>query len=469
MNRKAKELYEKLKAEGLTPQPDESILSELACDGSHQPSPSVRIDLSSGNGARFLDFDRSIYDFNDPSLLQDLVIALTSSNTNLTTIDELLERDKQREKDGFPRKINIGRMVKPGKGGTGSVVVVPTTVEEKLLHDATFRSENESDSGGSGDGEEGDIIGEQPVHDPNGDGYGAGQGEGGVHEVESNAYELGKILTERFELPNLVDKGRKRALARYTYDMTDRKRGVGQIVDKKATLKRILQTNLALGRVKDARAVDPEQLLVSPSDRIFRILSREKEYESQAMVFFLRDYSGSMAGKCTELVVAQHVMIYSWLTFQYDKRVESRFIVHDTEAKEVPDFYTYYNSRVAGGTQISSAYLLVNSIIEKEGLAEDYNIYVFYGGDGGDWDRTGEATLSAIEKSFSYVNRTGITVVKHSSEANSKTSLETYLDKSGLPNKHPNLLQVDIFTEDADQERLIEGIRKLIKENVAAS
>ena len=35
------------------------------------------------------------------------------------------------------------------------------------------------------------------------------------------------------------------------------------------------------------------------------------------MVFFVRDYSGSMSGKPTELVVTQHVLIYSWLLYQY--------------------------------------------------------------------------------------------------------------------------------------------------------
>ena len=83
------------------------------------------------------------------------------------------------------------------------------------------------------------------------------------------------------------------------------------------------------------------------------------------MVFFLRDYSGSMQGKPTELVVAQHVLIYSWLLYQYENRVESRFILHDTEAKEVKDFYTYYNSKVAGGTRVVSAFKLVNDIVEQ--------------------------------------------------------------------------------------------------------
>ena len=79
--------------------------------------------------------------------------------TNIGTIDDLLDWDKQREADGFPRKIRVGRMVKPGKGGKDKVVVVPTTVEEKLIHDLSFDPAMEEQAGGSGDGEEGDVIG----------------------------------------------------------------------------------------------------------------------------------------------------------------------------------------------------------------------------------------------------------------------------------------------------------------------
>ena len=111
------------------------------------------------------------------------------------------------------------------------------------------------------------------------------------------------------------------------------------------------------------------------------------------MIFFLRDYSGSMSGKPTEVVVSQHVMIYSWILYQYEGQVESRFILHDTEAKEVPDFYTYYNSRVAGGTKVASSFRLVNEIVAKESLAQDYNIYVFHGTDGDDWDSEGKESL----------------------------------------------------------------------------
>lgn len=384
----------------------------------------------------------------------------------MSSMDELLERDKQREKDGFPKKIRVGRLLKPGKTTSGSIIIVPSTVEEKFYHDTSLNYTNSGESGGTGDGEEGEVIGEQPVRQEQGEGNGAGDGQESSHEMESSAYDLGRILTEKFELPNLKDRGTRRSLSKYTYDITDKNRGFGQVLDKKATLKKVLETNFALGRIPDINTMDTTNLLVSPRDKIYRVLSREKDFESQALVFFVRDYSGSMEGKCTELVVAQHILIYSWLLYQYAKRVETRFILHDTSAKEVPDFYTYYNSRVAGGTQVGAAYKLVNDIVEKENLAQEYNIYVFQGTDGDDWDTTGEKTLPELKKVLSYASRVGISIVQHTYAVNEKTEVQAYLENSNMLHEYSDLLRMDTFSEEADEGRLIEGIRKLISHEV---
>jgi uncharacterized sporulation protein YeaH/YhbH (DUF444 family) len=381
--------------------------------------------------------------------------------TDIGSIDDLLEWDKQREKDGFPRKIRVGRMVKPGKGDKDKVVVVPTTVEEKFIHDLSFDPTQEEQSGGTGEGEEGEIIGEEPVRGDAGAG-GAGEGEMGPHEMESSAYDLGRLLTEQFELPNLKEKGKKRALARYTYDLTDKNRGFGQVLDKKASLRKILETNTGLGNISDWNDIDPTRLLVSPTDMIYRILSREIDYESQALVFFIRDYSGSMNGLPTEVVVSQHVLIYSWLLYQYARQVESRFILHDTEATEVPDFYTYYNSKVAGGTKVVSAYRLVNKIVDHENLAQDYNIYIFQGTDGEDWDTEGKETVPELKKMLTYANRMGITITHENSGAGKKTVVEKYVLDSKLLDEKPDLLRLDVVQVNADETRLIEGIKKLI-------
>jgi len=383
------------------------------------------------------------------------------------SIEELLRRDQQRVKDGFPRKIQIGRMIKPDKSGQNSIVVVPTTVEEKFMHDPNSDPQQEDQMGGTGEGEEGEVIGEQPVRPQEGGaGEGSGEGGSGSHEVESNAYELGKALTEQFSLPNLRDKGTKRSLTKYTWDITDTCRGFGQVLDKKATLKNVIATNIALGKIDPNKPIDPQQLLIGPRDKMYRILSQEKEYESQALVFFLRDYSSSMTGKCTELVVAQHVMIYSWLLYQYSGRVETKFVVHDTEAREVPDFYSYYNSKVAGGTQVAAAYKFVNEAIETNNYAQDYNIYVFQGTDGDDWDTSGERTVPELKRLLQSVARIGITIAAHSYTAGRKTEVQKYLEHSELLKTHQDLLRLDVIEETADESRLLEGIKKLIAQEV---
>jgi hypothetical protein len=454
-----KELYKALKARGLTAEREAKILAELRGEASHRPLDQAP------PAATFPAAALEPYACNDLTGLLAMSAPLGSYTTHIRSIDELLERDKQREKDGFPRKIRVGRLIRPGKGGKEKVVVIPTTVEEKLLHDRTARPEGDGGggSGGSGEGEEGEVIGEQPVRAPDQPGSGgAGQGEGGTHEVESSAYDLGRILTEKFELPNLKEKGKKRSLTRYTWELTDKNRGFGQVLDKKATLRRILETNIGLGNVPDFNDIDTTRFLIGPADRVYRVLSREKDYESQAMVFFLRDYSGSMAGKATELVVSQHVMIYSWLLYQYDRQVETRFLLHDTDASEVPDFYTYYNSKVAGGTKVAAAYRLVNQIVDKEQLARDYNIYVFHGTDGDDWDTDGAETLPELKTMLTYASRIGVTIAEHVSGGSQRSEVERYLRGSGLLEARPDLLRLDVMGEDAEEPRLIEGIKTLI-------
>lgn len=449
---------EELRARGLSPEREARIVAELATAGERHEPPRV---VAADHGP-FAGFSKSLYAWHDLMVLQDQVAPPSPYTMLAKSLDELLERDRQREQDGFPRKIQVGKLVKPGRGRTGKVVVVPTTVEEKLFHDPTLRPSGEGGaSGGTGDGEEGEVIGEQPVREEGQEaGSGPGQGEGENHELESSAYDLGKSLAEKFQLPNLKDKGKKRSFTRYTYDLTDKNRGFGQVLDKKATLRKIVETNIALGNLPDVADIDPTRFLIAPHDKIYRVLSREKDYEPQAMLFFLRDYSGSMAGKVTDLIVSQHVLIYSWLLYQYGGQAETRFILHDTEAKEVPDFYTYYNSRVAGGTQVSSAYQLVNEIVSRENLATDYNIYVFHGTDGDDWDEGGEKAIPELGKMLGYASRVGVTIATRGQDGT--TTVSRYLNGSGFLKDKAELIRLDVMQEDADEPRLIEGIRKLI-------
>jgi len=383
----------------------------------------------------------------------------------LKSLDELLKKDKEREKDGFPKKIKIGKFVKPTKGGDkNKIIIIPTVVEEKFIHDDRARSkdfldEEGRESSGSGEGNVGDVIYEKSIYeDDEGDENGVGSEEGGEHDIASDAYDLGKILTEKFELPNIKDKGKKKIFSRYVYDFTNMNRGSGQFLDKKATLKEIVKTNIGLENISSSN-ITPENLLFVPRDKVYKTLAKEKEYDSRALVFFMRDYSGSMMGGPASLIVSQHIMIYSWLIYQYKERVDLRFILHDMKAKEVPDFHTYYKTGSGGGTDIATGFKKINEIVRDERLSNDYNIYVFYGTDGEDGNKGGEETKKEIEQMFKYVNRIGVTII---AGKNSSSTMEEYIKTSDFLYKNQELIRFYKMEENSDEDEIIKCVKYLI-------
>ncbi len=403
-----------------------------------------------------------------------IYIPVSGIFSSLESFEDLLKRDEQREKDGFTKKIKIGKIL----AGPGKVIAVPYVEEEKLIHgefepkiDEEGKGGEEGEEGGEGgipghgEGEVGDVIGEQsPEGEGKGDGNEAGD-ETGEHGIEAEAFKIGQELSEKFQLPNLRDKGKKVPTNEYMYDLTDRHRGSGQLLDKKETLKSIVKTNFALGRL-DKDHIDISNLVVGPNDKVYRVLSREKIWKSQAIVFFLRDYSGSMQGEPTKAVVTQHLMLYAWLLVQYEKLVIPRFIVHDTEAKEVT-VNKYYRANVAGGTMIYSAFKLVNDIVQNEGLARDYNIYVFYGGDGEDFDNDGKHAVPEIKKVLNYANRVGACIVNYYGYYhNNGSTFEEYINKSGLLERKDSfrMCSMDIKSGVTD-EKNIEAIKALIAQD----
>ena len=135
MKSKLQNRYKELKEKGLTPEQEEKIQKELDYEGDH----GLPDDEYKSKGLATQD----IYAYHDLLDLQGMTAMRSTPNVSIRSIDELLERDNQREKDGFPRKINVGRLIKPGKGGKDKVVIVPSRVEEKFIHDPSFKSEEE--------------------------------------------------------------------------------------------------------------------------------------------------------------------------------------------------------------------------------------------------------------------------------------------------------------------------------------
>lgn len=388
----------------------------------------------------------------------------------IESFEELLKRDGQREDDGFPKKIKIGRIMV----GPGRVIMVPYVEEEKLIHgEFEPTGEHGEDIAGHGKGEVGDVIYKRPFGDGEGngddsdddsdgedDGSGPGHSES-EHGIETEAYQLGKELSEKFQLPNLKNKGKKMPTDEYTYDLTDRYRGTGQFLDKKQTLVSIVKSNISLGRF-DKDHIDITNLVVGPRDKVYRILSKERVWKSPAVIFFLRDYSGSMWGDKTKAVVDQHLMIYSWLLVQYEKLVIPRFIVHDAEAKEV-SVSDYFLKKSIGDTFIASGYERINEIVEGEELAKDYSIYVFQGTDGDDRDNSEAAP--EIEKILNYASRMGVCVIKSPNLKDKESVFEQYVKNGGFSNRKEVFRMHVMSSQDVTEEENVKAVKTLIAQD----
>ena len=100
---------------------------------------------------------------------------------------------------------------------------------------------------------------------------------------------------------------------------------------------------------------------------------------------------------------------------------------------------------MAGGTQVASAYRLVNKIVEEESLERDNNIYVFHGTDGDDWDTKGDKALPELKKMLRYASRVGITIAENGYGISGQTEVERYLRKSGLLDERNDVLRLDVI------------------------
>ncbi len=230
---------------------------------------------------------------------------------------------------------------------------------------------------GQGEGDVGDPIAQ-------GDGQqGQGQAgsEPGAHalEVDITLEELAQILGEELQLPNIQPKGKKNIVSEKDRYSGIRKTGPNSLRHFKRTYREALRRQIASGEYNPR---DPVVVPI-PDDMRYRSWKETMLPESNAVIIYMMDVSGSMGTEQKELVRITAFWIETWLRSQY-KEIDIRYIVHDAAAKEV-DQETFYHIREGGGTKISSAYKLCNRLIDERYPATEWNIYPFHFSDGDNW------------------------------------------------------------------------------------
>jgi sporulation protein YhbH len=245
------------------------------------------------------------------------------------------------------------------------------------IHIPHFRYSSKKTGGvGQGDGDVGTPIGRGDQEGA----AGAGDAPGDhILEVDISLEELAQMLGEELELPNIEAKGKKNITSEKDKYTGISHTGPESLRHFKRTYKQALKRHLI------SKTYNPDRPIIVPvrEDRRYRSWRVTVEPESNAVIIYMMDVSGSMGDEQKEIVRIESFWIDTWLHYQY-KNIETRYIIHDAVAREV-DQETFYHTRESGGTIISSAYKLANKIIDEFYNPSEWNIYLFHFSDGDNW------------------------------------------------------------------------------------
>jgi hypothetical protein len=236
-----------------------------------------------------------------------------------------------------------------------------------------FRYGDNNDAGvGQGDGKPGDKLGDE------GDGAGPGGTDPGNHilEVDISLDELADILGEELQLPRIKPKGKHNITSEKDRYSGIRQAGPESLRHFKRTFRRALRRQIMSG------VYDPNnpQIVFERADKVYRSWKTIKKPQSNAVIVYMMDVSGSMGDEQKELVRLEAFWIDAWLRRNYEG-VENRYIVHDVRAAEV-DRHTFFHLREDGGTKISSAFKCAQEVLERHYDPNEWNVYLFHFSDG---------------------------------------------------------------------------------------
>lgn len=296
------------------------------------------------------------------------------------SMGQKIERDHQRFRKLVRGKVksNLSKYIARGEmiGKKGKDLV---SIPLPQIDIPQFRFGSKGSGGvGQGPGQPGQPM--SPGQSQPGAGQAAGDQPGGhILEVDFTMEEMAGILGEELALPRIEPRGKKNIVSTKDRYTGIRQTGPESLRHFKRTFKRALKRQISSGTYNGR---DP---IIVPirADKQYRSWKEVKLPEAVAVIVYMMDVSGSMTDEQKEIVRIESFWIDTWIKAHY-QGVETVYIIHDAQAKEV-DEHTFYHTRESGGTKISSAYLLAQQILEKRYPPAEWNSYLFHFSDGDNW------------------------------------------------------------------------------------
>lgn len=208
-------------------------------------------------------------------------------------------------------------------------------------------------------------------------------------EIEVSLDELADMLGSELGLPNIEPKGEDKIISEKY-----RIKGIASVGPE--TLRSFQRGyKRALRRMISEGTYDLGKPLVVPTreDMRYRTLERIPSPQSNAIIIYMMDVSGSMGEEQKNLVRSTSFWLSTWIQRFY-KGVEERYLIHDSTAREV-DRDTFFRTRESGGTMFAPVYDLCMEIIAREYDPSAYNIYPFHFSDGDNF--SADDTANAFE------------------------------------------------------------------------
>lgn len=325
---------------------------------------------------------------------------------------------------------------------------------------------------GRGPGKKGDIVGRDPGKGKGGGQPGTDPGEGITIMVDLD--EVLKLLKDELQLPDMKPKANQTyEEIRVVYNGIS-KIGPNSLLHKTRTMKQCMKRLAALGQL-DKKVLLPGYStpvpLLTPinDDKRYRQYNEIRVPSSNAVIFFMRDGSGSMDQYKTDIVSD----IAWWLDLyiqKFYKKTERVHIWHDTEAKEVSAKH-FYELRYGGGTRCTSAVKLMSKIIKTRYNPVKWNIYGFYFGDGESFGTDNTEFVKVLRNQLGpqVVNMFGQVEILH--YPGFGESLKAYIDKRIEKGELPHVRNASIDRPEgagwhevfADEAKRDEEIKRVIK------
>ena len=321
-----------------------------------------------------------------------------------------------------------------GKDGKKKIRIPVRGIKEYRFVYGNNESNGKVGSAPGKDIKRGQKIGEGQEKKVKGNGSNPGEEPGEeYYDVEITLDELAEYLFSDLELPDLERKSLKKTESERLKRKGYRPEGILPRLDKKKS---------AIERIKRKKAAsrrenfdEEKKFSFHEEDLVYRRFKKTKKPNSNAVIFFVMDISGSMTTNKKFMARSFYFLLYQFIRSKYN-HTEIIFVSHDTAAYEVSEehFFTRGNS---GGTKVSSGLLMVEDIVKQRYHPDAWNIYVFQCSDGDNWPDDTEKTIDSMERIKRFSQLVGYCEIDTSPNKNTGTG---WFEQSRLSNVYKPII-----------------------------